>query len=124
MCFQHPAKSLHRAYKDMATRLAKMERLISDFAHNGQDDSASPAVSDASHETPARQTSLRRGPPMVVPSSPIEDTDFAWAIPEHGASPQSTDTNMALIRQGHDVIEPADGYQGQAQISIKLLKLT
>jgi hypothetical protein len=100
----------------MATRLAKMERLISDFANNGQDDSSSPSVSDASHDTPARQRSFKRGPSMVVPSSPVEETDFAWAIPEHDASPPGDNTDTALVRKGHDVIEPEDGYQGWAQV--------
>jgi hypothetical protein len=96
----------------MATRLAKMERLISDFAHNGPDDSASPAVSDVSHETPVRQRSVRRGPSIVMASSPIEETDFAWAIPEHEQAPHDVNLNTTLIRQGHDVIETEECYQG------------
>jgi hypothetical protein len=96
----------------MATRLAKMERLISDFAHNGTDDSASPAVSDASNEVMVRQKSLRRGPSIIMPSSPHEETDFAWAIPEHDPTAPNTNSNTTLIRKGHDIIEPEDGYQG------------
>ncbi|EPE27670.1 Zn2/Cys6 DNA-binding protein [Glarea lozoyensis ATCC 20868] len=104
------------AYKDMATRLAKMERLISDFAHNGPDDSASPAVSDASHDTPVRQRSVKRGPSIVMESSPIEETDFAWSIPEHEQTPHDVNLNTALIRQRHDVIETEEGYQGACSI--------
>ena len=90
-----------------------MERLISDFAHNGTDESASPAVSDASHETPARQSSFKRAPPIVMQSSPVEETDFAWAIPEHDPSPHEEDTNTALVHRGGSVIEPVEGSQGQ-----------
>ncbi|KAF4632083.1 hypothetical protein G7Y89_g6046 [Cudoniella acicularis] len=78
-----------------------MERLISDFAlnPNADDESASPAVSEASPpEILVKEKSVKRSPAVVLPS-PVEESDFAWAIPD-------TDMNGRMQHYGDDRFDP------------------
>ncbi|KAH8669620.1 hypothetical protein BGZ60DRAFT_528097 [Tricladium varicosporioides] len=61
-----------------------MERLISDFAlnPNTDDDSASPAVSEGSLPDNSPKGRQAKRPPAVALPSPIDETDFAWVIPD------------------------------------------
>jgi hypothetical protein len=94
----------------MAQRLAKMERLISDFAvaPNSTDDGSSSAISDSGQfDSSSRSKLLTADSP-----SPIEEGDFAWAIPESESKsemnlPKKTRINPPII------CDPADGcYEG------------
>ncbi|RDL31155.1 uncharacterized protein BP5553_09944 [Venustampulla echinocandica] len=72
------------AYKDMAQRLAKMERLISDLAlgPNGADEGTSPSISESSQpEEPSKEKVAKKSPPVIL-SSDMAESDFSWAIPE------------------------------------------
>ncbi|CAG8972156.1 hypothetical protein HYALB_00009704 [Hymenoscyphus albidus] len=115
------------AYKDMAQigalgetdpvhtnithRLAKMERLISDFGvTTGSEDGASPAISDASlPDTIKREKSFKRNHRLMLPS-PVEETDFAWEIPETDPS-TSRDDLTKKIAAGHE-----EGFKGPCSL--------
>ena len=106
------------AYKDMAQRLEKMERLISDFAIEPKSltDSTSPrSVSEGSpSDDLPKDKPVKRSPAAILES--IEDSDFGWAANgvkfeplEEGASrePYRGDRFVPHLLDGED-----SGYNG------------
>lgn len=82
----------------MAQRLAKMERLISDFAlgPSSADEGTSPSISESSQpEESCKEKANKKSLPVVLSSDTAESgTDFSWAIPDpnlasHTACPEN-----------------------------------
>lgn len=96
-----------------------MERLISDFGvTTGSEDGASPAISDASLPDTGikKEKSFKRNHHLVLPS-PVEETDFAWAIPE--ADPRTPTEPTKKIP-----IDPEEGFKGLYLSILSYLQLT
>jgi hypothetical protein len=100
-----------RAYKDIAQRLEKMERLVTDFGLG-----PSPkALFPESGETPMQEVSQATGTQVspkrliVTMQSPVEESDFAWVVPEAGQQNNSNPKNRHIVSITSYPLDVPDG---------------
>ena len=102
---------ISRAYKDIAQRLEKMERLVTDFGVG-----PSPkALFPESDETPMQEVSQVTGTRLlpkrrtVTMQSPVEESDFAWVIPEAGQQNNDNPKNRHIVSITSYPLDVPDG---------------
>jgi hypothetical protein len=102
---------ISRAYKDIAQRLEKMERLVTDFGLG-----PSPkALFLESDETPRQDvsqvtgTQLRPKRRTVTMQSPVEESDFAWVVPEAGQQNNNNPKNRHIVSITSYPLDVPDG---------------
>jgi hypothetical protein len=102
---------ISRAYKDIAQRLEKMERLVTDFGLG-----PSPkALFPESDETPMQEVSQVTGPRLlprrrtVTMQSPVEESDFAWVVPEAGQQNNNNPKNRHIVSITSYPLDVPDG---------------
>jgi hypothetical protein len=99
------------AYKDIAQRLEKMERLVTDFGLGHSPKGSIPE----SGETPVPESAqgtrtqiLSKGSTVVL-QSPVEESDFAWAVPETGQQNDANPKSRYLPEVSNSPLDSAHG---------------
>jgi hypothetical protein len=99
-----------RAYKDIAQRLEKMERLVTDFGLG-----PSPKAFSESGETPTQEVSQATGTQVspkrqtVTMQSSVEKSDFAWVVPEAGQQNNNNPKNRHIVSITSYPLDVPDG---------------
>jgi hypothetical protein len=97
--FQILLIGISRAYKDIAQRLEKMERLVTDFGLGPSPKALFPESDETPMPKVTQVTGTRLLPKRrtVTMQSPVEESDFAWVVPEAGQQNNANPKNRHIV---------------------------
>jgi hypothetical protein len=102
---------ISRAYKDIAQRLEKMERLVTDFGLGPSPKALFPESDETSMQDVSQVTRIqlllkRR---TVTMQTPVEESDFAWVVPEAGQQNNANPKNRHIVSITSYPLDVPDG---------------